>query len=59
MEVAEVLRDIHLLQDEKELSFGERRMMDTARSLLVTEISIATDAGKEVVVRELEKLLNQ
>ena len=58
-EVAEVLRDIHLLQDEKELSFGERRMMDTARNLLVTEISIAKDAGKEVVTRELEKLLNQ
>ena len=41
-EIAEVLRDLFLLKVEKELSFGERKMLDTARSLLLKELSLAT-----------------
>jgi len=46
-EVAEVLRDLHQLRKHKTLSFGERRMMDTARGLLVQELSVSrqTDEG--------------
>jgi hypothetical protein len=33
-EIAEVLRDLYLLRSDKDLSFGERKMLDTARSLL-------------------------
>ena len=40
-EIAEVLRDLFLLKVEKELSFGERKMLDTARSLLLKELSLA------------------
>ena len=40
-DVAEVLRDLYLLKYDKNLSFGERKMLDTARSLLVKELSIA------------------
>ncbi|MEJ2726886.1 MAG: CarD family transcriptional regulator, partial [Deltaproteobacteria bacterium] len=39
-EVAEVYRDLLMLKLEKELSFGERKMLDTARNLLVKEISL-------------------
>ncbi|MGD8371901.1 MAG: CarD family transcriptional regulator, partial [Syntrophobacterales bacterium] len=42
-ELAEVLRDLFILREDKELSFGERKMLDTARSLLVKEISIAKE----------------
>ena len=42
-EVAMVLRDLYLLKGVKELSFGERKMLDTAQSLLVKEISVAKD----------------
>ncbi len=43
-DVAEVLRDLYLLKHDKtNLSFGERKMLDTARSLLVQELSVATD----------------
>ena len=38
-EIAEVLRDLSLLKNGKELSFGERKMLDHARSLLVREIA--------------------
>jgi CarD family transcriptional regulator len=54
-EVAEVLRDLILRKDQKELSFGERRMLDKARRLLVQEIAIA----KELVSDDVEDELNQ
>jgi CarD family transcriptional regulator len=44
-EIAEVLRDLFLLKVDKELSFGERKMLDTARGLLLRELSLAK--GKE------------
>ena len=34
-DVAEVLRDLYRLKTDKQLSFGERRMLDTARTLIV------------------------
>ncbi len=53
LEVATVLRDIYLLQSEKELSFGERRIMDAARALLIKEISIAKSLEEESVAVEI------
>jgi CarD family transcriptional regulator len=41
-EIAEVLRDLFLLKADKELSFGERKMLDNARGLLLKELSLAT-----------------
>src|SRR6266705_2361708 len=40
-EIGEVLRDLCVLRVTKDLSFGERRMLDTARSLLIKEIALA------------------
>jgi CarD family transcriptional regulator len=52
-EIAEVLRDLFLLKVDKELSFGERKMLDTARGLLLKELSLATSreelAGQDEV----------
>jgi CarD family transcriptional regulator len=41
-EIAEVLRDLFLLKVDKELSFGERKMLDTARTLLLKELTLTT-----------------
>lgn len=41
-EIAEVLRDLFVLKIDKELSFGERKMLDTARTLLLKELTLAT-----------------
>jgi len=41
-EIAQVLRDLFLLKADKELSFGERKMLDNARALLLKELSLAT-----------------
>ncbi len=40
-EVASVLRDLFLLSVDKDLSYGERKMLDTAKGLLVKELSLA------------------
>ena len=55
-EVAEVYRDLLILKVEKDLSFGERKMLDTARNLLVKEISLAKKVGEEQVEEELDKM---
>jgi len=55
-EIAEVLRDLHLLKAEKELSFGERKIMDTAKSLLVKELAIARDVKESDILRDLKTI---
>ena len=55
-EIAEVLRDLSLLKHDKDLSFGERKMLDTARSLLVRELAVAKNAKEEKIQRELEDM---
>jgi len=57
-EVAEVYRDLLTLKLEKELSFGERKMLDTARALLVKEISLAKKVKEEQIERDLEKIFS-
>jgi CarD family transcriptional regulator len=55
-DVAEVLRDLYRLKTDKQLSFGERRMLDTARSLIVKEIAIARNQTEEHVKSEIEAI---
>lgn len=57
-EIAEVLRDLNLIKVDKNLSFGERKMLDTARRLLIQELSVAMDSTEEAVERELESVFN-
>ncbi len=53
-DIAEVLRDLLRLQREKELSFGERRVLDSARSLLVHELAAAQKVAADRVEAELK-----
>jgi len=55
-EVAEVYRDLLMLKLEKELSFGERKMLDTARNLLVKEISLAKKVKEEQIEKDLDRI---
>ena len=58
-EVAEVFRDLARLKRSKVLSFGEGRMLDTARGLLVQELVVARGATAESVEAELEAALDR
>lgn len=55
-EIASVLRDLFILKSDKNLSFGERKMMDTAMNLLVKEISVATNAQESEVEHNLQMI---
>lgn len=54
-EIAEVYRDLCLLQIEKDLSFGERKMLENVRYLIVSEIAEA----KGIEVKKAEKLIKK
>ncbi len=55
-EIATVLRDLCLLRSDKDLSYGERNMLETARALLVQELALAKGASEETVEQEIEAL---
>lgn len=56
-EVAKVLRDLTRLKTDKDLSFGERRLLDQARSLLVTELALARRCKEDRVEAEIQGIL--
>ncbi len=58
-EIAEVLRDLYLLRRHKDLSFGERRMLETARGLLVREIAIARKEAEGQIEAEIESIFQE
>ena len=57
-EVAEVLRDLVHLKGDKDLSFGERQMLDLAQNLLVKELSIAKNTDEEKIRHRLLSIFN-
>ncbi len=57
-DVAEVFRDLFQLKLEKDLSFGERKLLDTAQNLLVQELSMAKDIDEKAMMQEIENLFN-
>ena len=58
LEIAAVLRDLHNLKFDKDLSFGERKMLDTAKSLLVKELSVVTKEEEAKVEANLDSMLS-
>ena len=57
-EIAEVLRDLYFLKVEKELSFGERKMLETARDMLLKELSLATTPDKLRQNKDVSEIFN-
>lgn len=51
-EIAEVLRDLFILQVEKELSYGEKKMLETARTRLFKELELSE--AKEELFSQVE-----
>lgn len=58
-DIAEVFRDLSLLKNDKTLSFGERRMLELAKNLIVKEIAIARNVSEEKVLKDIEKPLKK
>ncbi len=49
LEIADVLRSLFLLKTMKKLSFGERKMLEQCKDLIIKEIAIST-GGEEVEI---------
>ncbi len=56
-EVARVMRDLLRLRSRKELSFGERKLLDSARRMLVKEVALVFGDTEAKVERRFEKAL--
>ena len=57
-DVAEVFRDLFRLKLTKDLSFGERKLYDTAQVLLVKELSKAKKTDEKTIITEIENLFS-
>lgn len=53
-DTAEVMRDLFFLRGHKELSFGERQMLEHARSLLVKEFAVAMSKTEPEIEEMIE-----
>jgi CarD family transcriptional regulator len=53
-EVAEVLRELYMIREEKELSYGEKKVLELARKLVVKEIALADGKDEQQVVDRVE-----
>ena len=56
-EIAEVLRDLFLLKADKELSFGERKLLDQALTLLTKELSVVLESAEQSIESQLRGML--
>jgi len=55
-EIAEVLRDLCVIRTDKVLSFGERKMLELAKGLLVKELAISEGTDEPTVEAQIEAI---
>ncbi len=55
-EVAKVLRDMFRLKFDKDLSFGERRLLDQAKSLLMKELAAAKQMTEPELLAQVSEM---
>ena len=54
LEIADVLRSLYLLRNKKNLSFGEKKMMEQCRDLIVQEFTIKNGEAKADIENKIE-----
>lgn len=57
-QIAKVLRDMYRLKFDKDLSFGERRLLDQARSLLIHELALAKNVERASIEEEIQQIFS-
>jgi len=55
-EVAAVLRELYQIREGKELSYGEKKVLELARKLLVKEMALAQGDTEDLVVERVERI---
>lgn len=59
LEVAAVVKSLMMRDKRKGLSTGERKMLSSAKQIMISEIVVATGAHHEDVESRLEKMVNE
>jgi CarD family transcriptional regulator len=59
LEIAEVMKSLLISQTQKPLSFREKKMLDRARHMLVSELSTSRGWPESETIRILEQALNK
>lgn len=57
-EVAEVVRSLMLRDEEKGLSTGEKKMLDNAKQILISELALARDLQAEQVFELIDEIIS-
>jgi CarD family transcriptional regulator len=57
LEVAQVLKELIVLQCDKPLSFREKKMLDRARHMLITELSMTKGMSEVEAIKRLDQAL--
>ncbi|MEW5802414.1 MAG: CarD family transcriptional regulator [bacterium] len=58
-QLATVLRNLVLMNQKKELSFGEKKMLDSVKSLIVDEISYVCNVPVSSVEKDLTQIFDE
>ena len=58
-EVAEVVRNLTIQDRAKKLSTGERRLLDTARQILVSELVLVCRKDAELIAKRLDSVFDE
>ncbi len=56
-ELASLLRELYEISKKKPLSFGERKLFEQAKNLLIAEISLATGRSEKELDKEIDEIL--
>lgn len=58
-DVAYVLKELILISRDKELSFGERRLMEQAMNLISSELSLSLNKDIEVIKDQIKEIFKE
>jgi len=59
LNVAEVLKNLVYLSYKKSLSFREKRMMDRARQLIISEVAMVRGLNEKSVEEQIDRMLSE
>lgn len=58
LEIADVLRSLFLLKSTKNLSYGERQLLEKCKGMIAQEISLSQGAEENSIVNDIEAFFN-
>jgi CarD family transcriptional regulator len=58
LSVAAVLRELYVISAGKELSYGEKKVLDLARRLVVKEMAFAEDVDEDQICQRVDKVFS-